>query len=267
MYNEKMKKMINKELNIPKKFFSPNFDFEPSSEHVFYVEGDEDVTKFSNEITMAEFGKWVNEKDARCNQVDKLAQWLEEFTNGDNDLAVDLLKKELTKRTSRKKIREFCPVMIKDNNVYYLQLDNMRTEKITFRRANVAKTLYIFFLRQIERASMDSTVPKCLSKVEIAENRQYLDEIQKIYERISGKKCDIRSWFQNSVPNNDFINAISSIRKAFEKIFFIPHIKVCRKCYSIEIMGEDSYGNSRYGIGLGINNFDLGEFSILPDED
>ena len=262
-----MLKMKEIELNIPKKFFSPNFDLEPNSERVFYVEGDEDVTKFSNEITMAEFGKWVSEKDARCNQVDKLAQWLEEFTNGDNDLAIDLLKKELTKRTSRKKIREFCPIMVRDNDVYYLKLNNMRTEKITFRRANVAKTLYIFFLRQIERVSMDETIPKCLSRVEIAENRQYLDEIQKIYERTSGKKCDIRPWFQNTAQNNDFINALSSIRKAFEKIFFIPHIKVCRKCYSIEIMGEDSYGNSRYGIGLGVNNFDLGEFSILPDED
>ena len=83
------------ELNIPKKFLCPDFDVKPSSERVFYVEGDEDVTKFSSEITMVEFGKWVNEKDARCNQVDKLAQWLEEFTNGDNDLAIDLLKNGL----------------------------------------------------------------------------------------------------------------------------------------------------------------------------
>ena len=254
------------ELNIPKKFFSPNLDFESSSERLFYVEGDEDVTKFSSETTMLEFGKWVREKDVRCNQVDKLAKWLEEFTNGDNDLAVDLLKKELTKRTSRKKIREFYPVMVMDNNVYYLQLDNMRAEKITFRRANVAKTLYIFFLRQIERASRDKSIPKCLSKVEIAENWKYLDEIQNIYEQISGKKSDIKQWFQNSAPNNDFINAISSIRKTFENIFFIPHIKVLRKCYSVEIMGEDSYGNSRYGIELGVNNFDLGEFSILPNK-
>ncbi len=34
------------------------------------------------------------------------------------------------------------------------------------------------------------------------------------------------------------------------------------KCYSIEIMGKDRYGNPRYGINLDIDDFDLGWYSI-----
>ncbi len=258
--------MKEKLLEIPKKFLLPDIE-EQGSERLFYVEGDEDVTAFSADTTMAEFGKWVSEKTARSKQVDKLAKWLDEFTAGDNDLACDLLKKELTKREAKKKVQEFCPLMVKDNNVYYLELDDMQIEKITFGRANVAKTLYIFFLRQIERASRDSAEPKCLSKVEIVENQKYLDDLQEIYEKISGKKCDIKSWFLNSNQANDFTNALSSIRKAFEDIFFIPQIKVHRKCYSIEIMGEDNSGNSRYGIGLSVNNFDLGEYRVYANDE
>lgn len=253
--------MKEKLSEIPQKFLLPDIE-EQGSERLFYVEGDEDVTTFPADTTMAEFGKWVSEKNVRCRQVDKLSKWLDEFTAGDTDLASDLLKKEMTKREAKKKVQEFCPLMVKDNNVYYLEIDEMQIEKITFGRANVAKTLYIFFLRQIERASKDSTEPKCLSKTEIAGNQQYLDDLQGIYEKISGKKCDIKSWFLNSNLANDFTNALSSIRKAFEDIFFIPQIKLRRKCYSIEIMDEDDYGNPRYGIGLGVNNFDLGEYGI-----
>ena len=236
--------MKEKVLEFPKKFLWPDIE-EQGSERLFYVEGDEDVTVIPADTTMAEFEKWASEKTDRLKLVDKLAKWLDEFTAGDNDLACDLLKKELTKREANKKVQEFCPIMVKDNNVYYLEIEEKQIEKITFSRANVAKTLYIFF-----------------SKVEIAGNQKYLDDLQRIYEKISGKKCDIKSWFLNSNLANDFTNALSSIRKAFEDIFFIPQIKVYRKCYSIEIMGEDDYGNSRYGIGLTVNNFDLGEYGV-----
>jgi hypothetical protein len=258
--------MKEKVLEFPKKFLWPDIE-EQASERLFYVEGDEDVIAVPADMTMAEFGKWVSEKTDRLKLVYKLAKWLDEFTAGDSDLACDLLKKELTKREANKKVQEFCPIMVKDNNVYYLEIEEKQIEKITFSRANVAKTLYIFFLRQIERAIKDSTEPKCLSKVEIAGNQKYLDDLQRIYEKISGKKCDIKSWFLNSNLANDFTNALSSIRKAFEDIFFIPQIKVYRKCYSIEIMGEDDYGNPRYGIGLTVSNFDLGEYGINANEE
>lgn len=261
-------KMIKKDstFRIPTKFFRSSIESDTGDDRLIYVEGDEDVLAFSADMTMEEFGKWSIERCAQDKQSEDFGNWLEIFTNGDNDLAISLLKKELTKRTAKKKVQKFCRLIVKDNIVYYLDLDDMQIDKITFGRANVAKTLYIFFLRQIERASKDNTVTKCLSQVEIAENREYLDELQKIYEEVSDKKGSIKSWFVNSTQTNDFTNALSSIRKAFEKVFFIPHIKVYKKCYSIEIMGQDSYGNPRYGIGLNVNDFDLGEYSVGTDE-
>ena len=261
-------KMIKKDstFRIPTKFFRSSIESDTGDDRLIYVEGDEDVLAFSADMTMAEFGRWSIERCAQDKQSEDFGKWLDEFTNGDNDLAISLLKKELTKRNAKKKVRKFCRLIVKDSNVYYLDLDDMQIDKITFGRANVAKTLYIFFLRQIERASKDNTVTKCLSQVEIAENREYLDELQKIYEEVSDKKGSIKSWFVNSTQTNDFTNALSSIRKAFEKVFFIPHIKVYKKCYSIEIMGQDSYGNPRYGIGLNVNDFDLGEYSVDADE-
>ena len=55
--------MKEKVLEFPKKFLWPDIE-EQGSERLFYVEGDEDVIAVPADMTMAEFGKWVSEKNA-----------------------------------------------------------------------------------------------------------------------------------------------------------------------------------------------------------
>ena len=66
-----------------------------------------------------------------------------------------------------------------------------------------------------------------------------------------------------SRKDNEFHNAIGSIRKYFDWFFDVKAIQGNHgKCFSIEIMDKDRYGNSRYGIELDTNDFDLGWYSI-----
>ena len=92
----------------------------------------------------------------------------------------------------------------------------------------------------------------------------YKEELLEIYQRIghkySAKVKNIESWWDPSY--NDFDNALSSIRKFFNTEFDTDTIKdKYGKCYSVQIMGKDRYGNPRYGINLDIDDFDLGRYS------
>ncbi len=190
----------------------------------------------------------------------KLADWIDQFTKGDNFLAADLLERELKRQIDKEKLRKPYPIIV-DGDKIYLELPGNKREKLSFERANYARTLYIFFMRQIERASKDRKVSPYLSQKEM---EAYLDELRKIYENICGKKpFDLESWFQKSSVSNKFFTDCHSIRKLFGQFYNTEELKKnYGKCYSIEIMGKDSYGNPRYGIDLDIKDFDLGWYSI-----
>jgi len=194
------------------------------------------------------------------NQLAELANWIDQFTKGDNFLAADLLKRELKVRIEKEKLSKPYPIIV-DGDKIYLELPGNKREKLSFERANYARTLYIFFMRQIERANKDRKVSPYLSQKEM---EAYLDELRKIYENICGKKpFDLESWFQKSSVSNKFFTDCYSIRKLFGQFYNTEELKKnYGKCYSIEIMGKDRYGNPRYGIDLDIKDFDLGWYSI-----
>ena len=189
----------------------------------------------------------------------KLADWIDQFTKGDNFLAADLLERELKRQIDKEKLRKPYPLLMEHDNLS-IELPGHKTKKISFGRSE-AKTLYIFFLRQIERANKDSKVSPYLSQKEMED---YADELRKIHEYSSGKKpFDLESWFKKSSQSNTFFNAGSLIRKWFGQFYNTEELKKnYGKCYSIEIMGKDRYGNPRYGIDLDIDDFDLGWYSI-----
>ena len=190
----------------------------------------------------------------------ELADWIDQFTKGDNFLAADLLERELKRQIDKEKLTNTCSILV-ENDKIYLELPGHKTEKLIFGRGNVAKALYIFFLRQIERASKNKRVSSYLSQEEM---KDYAEELRKIYENLSGRTpFNFESWFQKSTVSNNFTNACSSIRTCFDQFFNVDELKRLHgKCYSIQSMGEDRHGNPRYGIDLDIDDFDLGWYSI-----
>lgn len=193
-------------------------------------------------------------------RLEQLGELIRQFSTEDNFLAADLMEKELKKMINQSKLQMLCPIRINDDKIQ-IELPGEKYEKITFRRGAVAKTLYIFFLRQIERADQDKSVLPCLSQQEM---EQYADELADIYRYISGKsKFNLSTLLNKSTVSNDFTNALSSIRRYFDDLFDVNLLqKRFKKCYSIEIMGKDRNGNPRYGIDLNVKDFDLGWYSI-----
>lgn len=197
-------------------------------------------------------------------QQDRLAEFadlINQFARGDNFLAVELLTGELKRLINNEKLNVPCPILV-NNDQIYISIPGIDPEKLSFERGRFAKTLLIFFLRQIERANRDKTVSKFLSQNEMKEG--YSDELHKIYECLSRKKnSNLDSLFQKSTLSNDFQNTKSSINKCFDQYFNSDEISKFGKCYSIEKNGEeDSQGNPRYGVNLDVDDFDLGYYSI-----
>lgn len=143
-----------------------------------------------------------------------------------------------------------------------LILSETKSEEVVFGRGGVARTLYIFFLRLIERAEIDHSDPIYISKPGL---EAYQEELLDLYIQISGKYestvKDIASWWDPS--SNDFANALSSIRKFFKQEFDVETLKSkYNKCYTIEIMDRDKFNSDAYGIQLDPSDFDLGRFSL-----
>ena len=168
------------------------------------------------------------------------------------------LESEMQRQKDECKVATPFKLKVEEEKIYVILSEN-ECHEVVFGRRGVAKALYVFFLRQIERAKMDHTDPIYISKQEL---ESYKEELLEIYQRIkySAKVKNIESWWDPSY--NDFDNALSSIRKFFNTEFDTDTIKdKYGKCYSVEIMGKDRYGNPRYGINLDIDDFDLGKFS------
>ena len=167
---------------------------------------------------------------------------------------------ELERQKNKGKMDTPFKLKVENEKIYVILPTNERHE-VVFGRGNVSKTLYVFFLRQIERAKKDRTDPIYISKQDL---ESYKEELLEIYREIGHKHSatvkNIESWWDPSY--NDFDNALSSIRKFFNTEFDTYTLKdKYGKCYSIELMGNDRYGRDGYGITLDTEDFDLGWFS------
>lgn len=185
-----------------------------------------------------------------------LSKWLDEHLQNDDEMAITILDMELKRRQQKGKLTTPLFIKVTDENIY-LEVPGKEHRKIHFKRAHIAKMLYIFFLLQIKREAKDPSVPKHIAKVNLD---RYKDDLLEIYQSISGNlTADIHSI--ESVWDKDlgtFDDAISSIRTTFRKIFDTEILKSKGKCYTIEIMGKDKIYGSLYGIQLDADDFELG---------
>ncbi len=171
---------------------------------------------------------------------------------------LDILKSNIQKIEDMCKFDIFCPLSIDDNKIW-LNFPDQEQMEVKFVRGSVAKTLYIFYLRQIKRGKKT----RVLSQMELYD---YIPELKKIYENIKGQKVsnnDVASWCDKS--QNTFSRAISSINDFFRREFDLDIIKKKEhKSYLLEIKAghKDDNDNSRYGIGLEPDDFDLGDYDI-----
>ncbi len=225
---------------------------------VFYTEGDDEPIIVDSKIrTMGDLERLVDESMVKNQMVEELLEWLAVRTQGDVDLAATLMKKGLRRLNNKNKQKDPCRIIVKEDGIF-VELPDQKTQKVTFGRGNLSKTLYVFFLRQIVRATKNNTIPRCLSQFEMG---NYKEELMGIYQNVSGKHGDIKEvefWLEKGTVSNNFANATASIRKYFDKLFDNYVIKYkWEKCYSIEIMGTDRRGNPRYGIKLTPDDFVL----------
>ena len=217
------------------------------------------ANKLSQKNDSGDSAQKRTEGDDQHDQLAELADMIDHFTQGDNFLAANLLERELKRQIDKDKLRKPYPILVEEDRLS-IELPGHKKEKISFGRSE-AKTLYIFFLRQIERANKNSKVSPYLSQNEM---RDYADELLEIHKIFCGKNpYDLEDWFQKSSLSNKFSNACSLIRNWFDKFYNTDELeKNHGKCYSIEIMGKDRYGNPSYGINLDVEDFDLGWYSI-----
>ncbi len=173
---------------------------------------------------------------------------------------IEMLKSNIKKIEDMCKLDIFCPLSIYNDEIW-LNFPDQDKMEVTFGRGVVAKTLYIFYLQQIERVKKNPELPKFLSQSELYD---YIPELKKIYEKIKSREVsdnDIASWCDKSI--NTFIRAVSSINNFFKREFDLGLIKKKEhKSYLLEIKGKDDNGNSRYGIDLEPDDFDLGDYDI-----
>lgn len=229
---------------------------------VFEVEGMDHPLIIPPTTTMGELAEIIHNTEIKRQRLAELAEWLDQHTGGDAKLAAELLGLEKQRRENLDKLKTPCKLLIRDDKIG-IELPDKQFKKITFGRGNVAKMLYVFCLRQIERAEADRKASPCLSRVEMGEHKE---ELSRIYQNISGKSCnvmDVDLWLSSNTTSDDFANAIASIRKTFDNLFDVLTLKFkCGKCYSIEIMENNRKNGPRYGIGLDTEDFDLGWYSV-----
>ena len=204
-------------------------------------------------------------------RVSELDDIIKKLTENDDNFADELLSVFLKQRQGEGKPKKVYPVVVERDKIY-IKISEKKRKHVVFRRAGIAKTLYIFFLRQIEKANKNHSEPIYVSKTGLAD---YKEELISIYERMSrwathGNPDDIdieniiESLYDKTKSNhNEFNNSLSSIRYFFNNEFDVDAIKEhFNKCYTVEKMGKDKFGNDTYGINLAPEDFELGMYSI-----
>lgn len=227
---------------------------------VFHIEGEYEPFIVPTDASMGDLSKMVAEKQEQLKLRKQFTDWIENFTQNNNELAKELLSNELKRKENESKWRSPHRIIVKNDQIH-LELEDGSLKKLNLGRGYPGKTMYIFLLRQLERASENGAEPYCLSQPEMS---IYKDELKKIHKNLSGKDFrGIDDLFLKGSFSNSFSTINVNIRNAFSEFFDVCALKyLTGKCYSIEIMGKDRYGNPRYGIDLDVEDFDLGWYSI-----
>ena len=195
-------------------------------------------------------------------EIDRKAQKLNSKLNKyfpDNEAeALEIVERIVEIRKNKLKIDTFCPLAIEKDGKFFYTLNG---EKIAFNfvRGPLGKTLYILYLRQIERAAADPTgkTPTYICRNHL---NKYKEELFDIYEMMNatGNYSERKQRIDNlwRSPNN----VIDKNNKFFEDNFNMEAI--APKYYTIEKVGFDDKGDILDAVGLEKEDFDLGPFSI-----
>lgn len=185
-------------------------------------------------------------------RLSELSDIIDQYTSSNGIDPVEWLKGEMKKRENNGKLKVFCPLVVHDNKVF-LKLSENELSEIHFKRGDVPKTLYIFYLKQLKRSEKRPSVPKNVSQTEL---ELYKDELLDIYRHISNRADismrNIETWWVRNARSNDFMSALTSIKQTFEKLFDVELIEdKYGKIYKIfGTNDKDNFGYSRYRIGL-----------------
>lgn len=176
------------------------------------------------------------------------------------DDVIEWLKADLKRLEDRGKMADFCKLSVKDDKLYF-KVSNKEDRIIEFGR-DTSKTLYVFYLQQIQRARKNPGVSQFLSQKELEE---YKDELFKIYQWFSGRvDCQIEDisglWVSKGYM---FRDAISCIKKYFERELDVVTIqKKYHKRYFCSIPNDKGQtGGRRYGVDIDVDDFDLDQFN------
>ena len=182
----------------------------------------------------------------------ELSNIIDQYTSSNGIDPIEWLKEEIKKRVNSGKLKVICPIIVHDDKIY-LKLSEKEMSEIHFVRGDVPKTLYIFYLKQLKRSKKSPSIPKNVSQAEL---ENYKNELLDIYRHISNRADigmrNIETWWERGARSNDFMSALSAIKRTFETIFDVDLIeKKYGKIYKIVGTDDkDNCGYSRYCIGL-----------------
>ena len=196
-----------------------------------------------------------SEIDRKAQQLNKK---LNKFFPEDDIDAISICERMVAIMKNNLKIHSFCKLIVKKGGGIYYE-HNGREEKCNFVRGPLGRTLYILYLRQIERAAEDPTgkTPTYICRNHL---NKHAEELFDIYEMMNatGNYSERKSRIENlwRDPNN----VIDKNNKFFEDTFNMEAI--APKYYTIEKVGKDEKGDILDAIGLEVEDFELGPFSI-----
>lgn len=186
-----------------------------------------------------------------------LSEWLIENNIPDEEAIciLDIVKKQLKNKGKR---TELCPMVVSGRDIQ-LVFSDKECRKLSFKRGDVAKMLYIFFLIQIKRAKKNPSEPKYIAQANLVD---YKEDLFNIYRYLCCNRnvdtSSVESLWDWRDKNNNYGNALTSIRTVFREIFDLEGLKSkTNKCYTIEIMGKDKFNGNQYGIMLDAKDFKL----------
>lgn len=186
----------------------------------------------------------------------KIREWIPD----DGKDALKVFERALEIRKNRAKINEFCKIEVGFLGDIKYVLPNNQKRDVKFIRGTLGRTLYILFLRQIERAAADRTgqTSPCIC---VSLLYKYREELLAIYEKMTPRlrEANLSDTIEKLWRSPS--NVISKNNDFFRENFNLESIDP--KYYTIEVVGKNEKGEDLYAVGLDVEDFDLGWFSIF----
>lgn len=182
----------------------------------------------------------------------------------DTDNAAEALREIAKAIEDNKKIDTFCKLRVGKRGEIRFDAPNGKDMKCNFNRGILGRSLYLLFLRQVQRAALDPSgqTPTCICLGNLDE---YKDELYLLYKE-QGPAGHAIAW-KRTIENyetKEAINDISRINSFFDKTFYLDIIeKKYNKNYCINRLEErdPKTGQSLYAVKLDAKDFDLDRFS------